>query len=504
VSRETPPDLDAESQTELAALKRALRVAGGFALYVARANTVVLRRQIMADLRASLSRPLVVLTLSLGEPPYEQIARVAESAPADAVLSVEGLDVLAPSADPDWFLRQLNWRRAAYRKLARPLLLWVPEYLLRLMMEHAPDFFDWHSGFYEFITPGPVLVETTRQAYAVGDVEQVDLALGQKRERIALLRGLLDEYVGEEPEIRRARGDLMSKLGILHHSLGEVARAIKYHEQALQISRETGDRRGEGNHLGNLGNAYSDLGEVARAIGTFEQALQISREIGDQRGEGNHLGNLGNAYSGLGEVARAIGTFEQALQISRETGDRRGEGNHLGNLGLAYSDLGEVARAIGTFEQALQIARETGDRRNEGAWLGNLGNAYSGLGEVARAIEYYEQALQISREIGDRRGEGNRLGNLGLAYSGLGEVARAIEYYEQALQIARETGDRRGEAFASWNLGLLYEDSDPARAVDLMQTLVDYERGIGHPDAEADAARVEEIRARVRTADGQD
>ncbi len=123
---------------------------------------------------------------------------------------------------------------------------------------------------------------------------------------------------------------------------------------------------------------------------------------------------------------------------------------------------------------------------------------------MARAIEYYEQALQISREIGDRRGEGNRLGNLGLAYSGLGEVARAIEYYEQALQIARETGDRRGEAFASWNLGLLYEDSDPARAVDLMQTLVDYERGIGHPDAEADAARVEEIRARVRTADGQD
>ncbi len=88
------------------------------------------------------------------------------------------------------------------------------------------------------------------------------------------------------------------------------------------------------------------------------------------------------------------------------------------------------------------------------------------------------------------------MGNLGLAYRALGEVGRAIESYEQALQIGREIGDRRGEALTSWNLGLLYEDADPARAVELMQTLVDYEREIGHPEAESDAARVEEIRAR--------
>jgi len=139
VNRETFPDLDAERQIELAALKRALRMVDGFALYVARTNTAVLRRQIIADLHASLPRPLVQLTLSLDEPPYEQMARVAEGAPADAVLSVEGMDVLAPSDDPDWLLKELNWRRAAYRRLARPLLLWAPEYLLRLLMQHPGD-----------------------------------------------------------------------------------------------------------------------------------------------------------------------------------------------------------------------------------------------------------------------------------------------------------------------------------------------------------------------------
>ncbi len=279
MSGKTLPALDAESQAELAALKRALRLADGFTLHVARANTALLRRQIITDLHTDLPRPLVELTLSLGEPPYEQIARVAESAPADAVLSVEGLDVLAPSSDPGWLLKQLNWRRAVYRRLGRPLLLWVPEYLLRLVMQHAPDFFDWHSGFYEFTAPEPVMVETTRQAYAVGDVEQVDLTLAQKQERIAMLRGLLDEYVGEEPEIRRARADLLSKLGILHHSLGEVRQAIEYYQQALRIAREIGDRRGEAKHSWNLGLSYEDS-DPARAAELMQVCVDYECEIG--------------------------------------------------------------------------------------------------------------------------------------------------------------------------------------------------------------------------------
>jgi tetratricopeptide (TPR) repeat protein len=116
---------------------------------------------------------------------------------------------------------------------------------------------------------------------------------------------------------------------------------------------------------------------------------------------------------------------------------------------------------------------------------------------VERAIEHYQQALAISREIGDRRGEGNRLGNLGLAYADLGQVERAIEHYQQALTISREIGDRRAEAFRCWNLGLLFEDSDPARAVELMSVCVAFEREIGHPDAQADAGRVAKIKAGI-------
>ena len=113
-------------------------------------------------------------------------------------------------------------------------------------------------------------------------------------------------------------------------------------------------------------------------------------------------------------------------------------------------------------------------------------------------IRILEAGCKACREIGDRRGEGHHLGNLGLAYAALGQVERAIEHYTQALAIAREIGDRQAEGNHAWNLGLLYEDSEPARAVELMQICVDYEREIGHPDADADAARVAQLRAKLR------
>ena len=89
----------------------------------------------------------------------------------------------------------------------------------------------------------------------------------------------------------------------------------------LLIAREIGDRRGEGNALGNLGLAYADLGEVEKAIGYHEQALVISRAIGDRRGEGATLSNLGNAYADLGKVEKARGYLQQALAIGQQIKD---------------------------------------------------------------------------------------------------------------------------------------------------------------------------------------
>jgi tetratricopeptide (TPR) repeat protein len=227
----------------------------------------------------------------------------------------------------------------------------------------------------------------------------------------------------------------LGNLGLAYWDLGEIRKAIEYHQQNLEIARQMGNRWGEGAALGNLGLAYRYLGEPRQAIQFYEQCLAIAREIGEQRSEGTALGSLGLAYAALGETRKAIKFHEQCLAIAREIGDRRGEGNALGNLGVAYWNLGETRKAIKFYEQALLIDREIGDRRGEGTALGNLGNAYADLGEVGKAIEYYEQHLEIACEIGDRHGEGRALWNSALAYKELGDHAQAISLAERALEI---------------------------------------------------------------------
>jgi tetratricopeptide (TPR) repeat protein len=211
------------------------------------------------------------------------------------------------------------------------------------------------------------------------------------------------------------------------------------------------DQRRWVNSLSGLGNAYQSLGEYRRAISFHEQHNEISREIGDRRGEANSLSGLGTAYFSLGEYHQAISLHEQSLAIQREIGDRGGEANSLGNLGNAYASLGEYRRAISFYEQSLAIQREIGDRRGEAASLSGLGIAYQSLGEYRRAISFHEQSLEIERAIGDRGGEANSLGNLGNAYDSLGEYRRAISFHEQSLEIKREIGDRFGEAASLFN-----------------------------------------------------
>ena len=80
-----------------------------------------------------------------------------------------------------------------------------------------------------------------------------------------------------------------------------------------------------GSTVNNLGVAYADLGDLPRAIEYHEQALTIAREIGDQRGEGAELTNMGLLADRQGDPARARQLWEQALDIYEAIEDPNAE-----------------------------------------------------------------------------------------------------------------------------------------------------------------------------------
>ncbi len=85
-------------------------------------------------------------------------------------------------------------------------------------------------------------------------------------------------------------------MGLAYDFLREFHRAIEFHEQSLEISREIGYRKGEAISLGNLGRVYYSLRQYNKVIKFYKQSLEISQEIGVYQWEAYFLGNLGIVY----------------------------------------------------------------------------------------------------------------------------------------------------------------------------------------------------------------
>jgi CHAT domain-containing protein len=203
-----------------------------------------------------------------------------------------------------------------------------------------------------------------------------------------------------------------------------------------------GDHGGEAKTLSNIGVIYSSIGKPQEALKYHNQALPISREVGDLSGEATTLNNIGSVYDDIGKPDEALKYYNQALPISREVGDRSGEAKTLNNIGSAYDDIGKPDEALKYYNQALPIRREVGDRSGEAATLNNIGLVYDGIGKPDEALKYYNQALPILREVGDRGGEAITLNNIGGVYRDNNQPAEAIKNLEASLNIYL---DMRGE-----------------------------------------------------------
>jgi len=131
--------------------------------------------------------------------------------------------------------------------------------------------------------------------------------------------------------------------------------------------------------------------------------------------------------------------------------------------------------------------------------LNYLGYAYARGGQFHKAIERHLEGIRILRKLGYKFSLVEALVYLSETYYRAGKFDNAMKAAQEALDLAAELKAKRYHALAAWNLGLVYEkQEDYAQAAALMQILVDYEREIGHTDAEKHAKRLAQVREKAR------
>jgi len=272
-------------------------------------------------------------------------------------------------------------------------------------------------------------------------IEHLHHLLGQRHQQVSVLDNL--HMLAEELHDTTFLVEVLLREAAYAEAIGDYATAIQRAESALNIS--TADRLDAAAHL-TIGQALSRLGNIDAARSRLEQALVLSRQSGEHIIESESLRVLGNTFLDQNHYTEARLVYVQSLQVARKSGNHWVESWVLNNLGLAALLEGRFDLARTVLQQSADLAQEIGNRQALSYTLGNLGDLACANGEHSRANQLYLRSLQLCRSMGDRLGEAMSDANLGRLALYHGRLGEADFHFTQALELNRSIGNRAGEA----------------------------------------------------------
>ena len=430
-----PPSLEypaVEDALELGALRKALQRARK-GLLIAVADQPVLREAIRLWLSRVLDRPLEVRTLEEDRPLLEQIREADQAAEPEAILWLEGLERLPLSA-----IEALNRQRAGLSRLRHPLLLWTPTFRLRELMEHAPDLFDWHSGFYEFKA-----ARTFAPEQALRWIElQMPSALSpqERRRRISLLEELRAEYSGSKKALP-ALATVLFQLGRLYAEGGfNLDLALERYREALACYERLRDLRGKGDMLREMASILRMRGDLDGAMRLYQEALEIAERLGDLRGKAATLRGMASIMRLRGDLDGAMRLYQEALELEERLGNLRGKAATLHEMAYILRVRGDLDGAMRLYQQSLEIKERLGDLRGKGDTLREIAYIYVLRGDLDGAMRLYQEALEIAERLGDLQGKAATLAMMAQVHILRGEQEPALRALLVSLQTLSQIG----------------------------------------------------------------
>jgi len=210
---------------------------------------------------------------------------------------------------------------------------------------------------------------------------------------------------------------------------------IDTHLVAAASARAAGDTRALAMTLDNLGMAHVDRGDLAVAVGYYEEALELFRELGDEHGTTDAVSNLAWAALYLGDHVRALRDLGEVLESYRRQGKARNAAIALRGIALVEVELGHTADAVVHAEQArrefaaLELDLDVVMSVNCVAWAHFQG------GDHDAAVALYREAVELGERCGSRYETARALTGLGNVHRAAGRGVEAGEAWARADEV---------------------------------------------------------------------
>ncbi|MGK7878438.1 MAG: tetratricopeptide repeat protein [Xenococcaceae cyanobacterium] len=406
---------------------------GEFTLLLAYCNYTHLRKRLLQQLRQQCPVKIREIRLKPYVKTLYTTIRKALGEEQPSALMVLGLESVKAIEE---VLISANQVREEFRKNFHfPLVLWVNDKLLRLLIQLAPDVKSWSTTF-NFTLANDELIDFLRhsadEVFAavlaadqfVSKAEILD-NLQQAKMKLALKK-LQSRKVDLDPEIEAS---LEFCLGRDNYASGQIDIALDHYQKSLAFWCQEAENPEQQNPKSDpLTPPYSPLSwevhRLRKGILLFHIGLCYCRQAEQHQKESQHywqeaqeafqqcidsfeqvqrLDLVARFIGQLGEVLRRLEAWDELEALAQKSLKLHQEDGSLSSLAQDYSFLAEVALHRSQWQEARQLAEQALSTLNQatvpqqpqrGLYLLLLAQALQQLGQNQEAIDYLKKAKE--------------------------------------------------------------------------------------------------------------
>lgn len=216
--------------------------------------------------------------------------------------------------------------------------------------------------------------------------------------------------------------------------------ALKYAEQALQLSKENNYIKGLTEAYKNKGIAYYKLSYNADSIiYCYQTAARLAESIDDYYTQAACYNNIALVRIYNLAYNEAIQSLVQALQFYEDNRikEDRLKALILGNLGSAYHAQEDFDRAIFYFEAAMSVGKSLHNNSIIAIFVDEVANVKMKMGKIEQAYEDVMGVMETIGQMEDLESQSNMLITLATIECKLNKFSKAEEHALAALEIAK-------------------------------------------------------------------
>ena len=284
--------------------------------------------------------------------------------------------------------------------------------------------------------------------------------------------------------------------------MGDLDRAIRYQQKAIDLYEQLSDVQGLGNAHGNIANCYQLLGLFDESLAHNAVGRRAFERIGFATGVALNLSNTAEVLLGIGHVEEAKERLREALVVCERSGLPPMITGliHL-NFSRVYAREGDLSRATGELDAAVEAFVASGSRGLDTEARLHRAEIELLSGDLAAAGRTCDAALREAHELGMKLlvSRGERLA--GVISIRQGDVASAYRHLNDAVAIARQIHAGYERALALLDLAELRGLAAGAGARDKSVAANELEQAVHllrDSGAETDLARAFDLEKRLQ------